>query len=40
MLRQNGNISLDYLAKEAFLSTKQFKWKFYEQTGVNPEYPI
>jgi AraC-like DNA-binding protein len=37
MLRQNGNISLDYLAKEAFLSTKQFKRKFYEQTGVNPK---
>ena len=37
MLQKGGNISLDYLAKEAFLSTKQFKRKFYEQTGLNPK---
>lgn len=37
MMLQGGNVSLDYLAKEAFLSTKQFKRKFYEQTGLNPK---
>lgn len=37
MLKQNGNVSLDYLAREAFLSTKQFQRKFHEQTGVTPK---
>lgn len=37
MIQKGGNISLDWLAKESCLCTKQFKRKFYERTGVNPK---
>jgi AraC-like DNA-binding protein len=37
MLQSNGKLSLDFLAQEACLSTKQFKRKFYERTGINPK---
>ena len=37
IMKTNGNLSLDFLAKEACLSTKQFKRKFNERTGVNPK---
>jgi AraC-like DNA-binding protein len=33
----NSNNSIDWLAKESCLSTKQFKRKFIERTGVNPK---
>lgn len=33
----NPLVSLDQLAKNAFLSTKQFERKFQERTGVNPK---
>ena len=33
----NPTLSLDGLAKKAFLSTKQFERKFLERTGVNPK---
>ncbi|MBC7848896.1 MAG: AraC family transcriptional regulator [Chitinophagaceae bacterium] len=31
------HVSMDGLARDAFLSTKQFKRKFFERTGVNPK---
>lgn len=37
MIKSEGKISLDWLAKESYLSPKQFKRKFYERTGVNPK---
>lgn len=37
MMKRDGNISLDWLAKESCLCTKQFKRKFYERAGVNPK---
>lgn len=37
MMKQGGNISLDWLAKESCLCTKQLERKFYERTGVNPK---
>jgi len=37
LLKQGGNVSLDELADNACLSTKQFKRKFYESIGVNPK---
>ncbi len=37
MLQTAGNVSLDWLAQEACLCTKQFKRKFNERTGVNPK---
>jgi AraC-like DNA-binding protein len=37
MTQSDGNVSLDWLAKEACLCTKQFKRKFNERTGVNPK---
>ncbi len=37
MMKADGNISLDWLAKESCLCTKQFKRKFYERAGVNPK---
>lgn len=37
MSRYNGYISLDMLAKEACLSTKQLERKYKERTGVNPK---
>ena len=37
-MKQNvGNISLDALANDACLCTKQFERKFYERVGVNPK---
>ena len=37
MIQSGGNVSLDWLAKESCLSSKQFKRKFNERTGVNPK---
>ena len=37
LLLSNGNFSIDELAKQSFLSTKQFERKFKERTGVNPK---
>ncbi len=37
MLKSDGNIPLDWLAKESCLCTKQFKRKFNERIGVNPK---
>ncbi|QMU29892.1 AraC family transcriptional regulator [Adhaeribacter radiodurans] len=37
MIQKDGNISVDWLAKESCLCTKQFKRKFLERTGVNPK---
>ena len=37
LLLNNGNLSIDELAKQSFLSTKQFERKFKERTGVNPK---
>jgi AraC-like DNA-binding protein len=37
MMKRYGNVSLDWLAKESCLSTKQFKRKFNERAGVNPK---
>lgn len=37
MIRSGGKASLDCLAKETYLSPKQFTRKFYERTGVNPK---
>ena len=37
MMQTNGNISLDMLAREACLCTKQFNRKFNERAGVNPK---
>lgn len=34
MTKVDGNVSLDWLAKESCLCTKQFKRKFNERTGV------
>lgn len=32
-----GNVTMDALAKQSYLCTKQFKRKFLERTGVNPK---
>jgi AraC-like DNA-binding protein len=37
MMQNTVPISLDKLAREAFLSVKQFERKFRERTGVNPK---
>jgi AraC-like DNA-binding protein len=37
MMQSGGNISIDGLAKESCLCTRQFRRKFYERTGVNPK---
>lgn len=37
LLLNNGNMSIDDLAKQSFLSSKQFERKFKERTGVNPK---
>lgn len=37
LLNNNGNISLDKLAKQACLSARQLERKFKERTGVNPK---
>jgi AraC-like DNA-binding protein len=37
MLKHEGTISLDWLAKESCLSIKQFERKFKDRTGVNPK---
>lgn len=38
MLNNPEKFSLDYLAKESFLSPKQFERKFLERVGINPKY--
>ncbi len=37
MIQSSGRTSVDWLAKESCLSSKQFKRKFNERTGVNPK---
>jgi hypothetical protein len=37
LLQKNNNFTVDKLAKETFLSTKQLERKFKERTGVNPK---
>lgn len=37
MMQYDGNVSLDWLAKESCLCIKQFKRKFNERTGLNPK---
>ena len=37
ILKRNGNISLDFLAKESCLSSRQLERKFVDRTGVNPK---
>jgi AraC-like DNA-binding protein len=37
LLLNSGNLSLDELAKQSFLSAKQFERKFKERTGINPK---
>jgi AraC-like DNA-binding protein len=37
LLRKNGTLSVDKLAKEACLSTKQVERRFKERAGVNPK---
>jgi AraC-like DNA-binding protein len=37
MVHQQGNISLEWLAKESCYCTKQFKRKFAERVGLNPK---
>ncbi len=37
MMKRDGNISLEWLAKESCLSTKQFTRKFNERAGINPK---
>ena len=37
MKQSTENISMDKLAKQSCLCTKQFKRKFFERTGVNPK---
>ncbi len=37
MLKHDGAISLDWLARESCLSIKQFERKFKDRTGVNPK---
>ena len=38
ILQSSQLISLDWLAKESGLSTKQFERKFVERIGINPKY--
>ncbi len=38
MLQNVENTSLDWLAKESCLSSKQFERKFNERMGINPKY--
>lgn len=37
MITKGGNVSIDTLADEACLCTRQFKRKFFERVGVNPK---
>lgn len=37
MIRSGGDVSIDWLAKESCLCTRQLRRKFYERTGVNPK---
>jgi len=37
MIRHDGNVSIDWLAKETCLCIKQFKRKFNERAGINPK---
>lgn len=37
LLKQTGNVSLDRLARQSYLSVRQFERKFKERTGINPK---
>lgn len=37
MVQYRGNVSIDWLAQESCLCTKQFERKFNQRTGVNPK---
>jgi AraC-like DNA-binding protein len=37
LLQSDNALSLDWLAKQAYLSTKQLERKFKERTGINPK---
>jgi AraC-like DNA-binding protein len=37
LLRKDGSLSIDWLAKESCLSTRQFERKFNERTGISPK---
>lgn len=37
MINSGGKASIDWLARESYLSTKQFTRKFHERTGVHPK---
>lgn len=37
LLKKDGNIAMDWLAKESCLSTRQFERKFKERTGIPPK---
>ncbi|MBL7747027.1 MAG: AraC family transcriptional regulator [Chitinophagaceae bacterium] len=37
LLQQSGNLSIDWLAGQSYLSTRQFERKFKERTGINPK---
>jgi AraC-like DNA-binding protein len=37
MIQKSGNVSLDRLADDSCLCTKQFKRNFFERVGVNPK---
>ncbi|HEY4108122.1 AraC family transcriptional regulator [Puia sp.] len=37
MMQRDGNVSLDWLARESCLCPKQFRRKFNERAGVNPK---
>lgn len=38
LLQGSDKFSLDYLARESCLSTRQFERKFIERVGINPKY--
>lgn len=38
ILQNPPNLSLDWLARQSFLSSKQFERKFQERIGINPKY--
>jgi AraC-like DNA-binding protein len=37
LLKQTGTLSLDWLARQSYLSIRQFERKFKERTGINPK---
>ncbi len=37
LLKQNGDLPVDEMAKQSFLSHKQFERKFKERAGINPK---